>query len=176
MPSHRCLLVLHLPRIKALAKTIGYYDWGKSLDSRYSPEKGSGEMEKELSRRSFLAGAGLLGATMGFGLAGCSSAEPAASAAGDDTLATTGEDAAPGIEWAKEADVVVLGYGAAGAATAIEAADNGASVLIVEKEALPGGSMARCGGAIMGAGTRVQKELGYEDAADDMYEDRKSVV
>ncbi|MEY8561749.1 FAD-dependent oxidoreductase [Eggerthellaceae bacterium 3-80] len=125
-------------------------------------------MEKKLSRRSFLAGAGLLGATMGFGLAGCSSAEPAAPA--EDTLATTGEDATNGIVWAREADVVVLGYGAAGAATAIEAADNGASVLIVEKEALPGGSMARCGGAIMGAGTRVQKELGYEDAADDMYD------
>ena len=125
-------------------------------------------MEKEFSRRSFLAGAGLLGATMGFGLVGCSSADSAAPEG--DSLATTGEDAAGGIEWAREADVVVLGYGAAGAATAIEAADNGASVLIVEKEALPGGSMARCGGAIMGAGTRVQKELGYEDAADDMYD------
>jgi len=126
-------------------------------------------MEKKLTRRNFLAGAGFMGAAMGLGLAGCTSGSPAEPAA-DDSLSATGEGSEAGIEWAREADVVVLGYGAAGAATAIEAADNGASVLIVEKESLPGGSMARCGGAIMGAGTRVQKELGYEDTPDDMYQ------
>ncbi|MBI4192656.1 MAG: FAD-dependent oxidoreductase [Betaproteobacteria bacterium] len=36
-------------------------------------------------------------------------------------------------KWAKEADVVVVGYGAAGAATAITAHDAGARVLILEK-------------------------------------------
>lgn len=38
-------------------------------------------------------------------------------------------------EWDDEADVVVVGYGGAGAAAAITAADLGASVLIVEKQA-----------------------------------------
>lgn len=126
-------------------------------------------MEKKLTRRSFLAGAGVMGAAMGFGLVGCASGGTGAPAA-DDALSTTGGEGGNAVEWAREADVVVLGYGAAGAACAIEAADNGASVLIVEKESLPGGSMARCGGAIMGAGTRVQKELGYEDGPEDMYQ------
>ena len=126
-------------------------------------------MEKKLTRRSFLAGAGVMGAAMGFGLVGCASGGSEAPAA-DDALSTTGGEGGNAVEWAREADVVVLGYGAAGAACAIEAADNGASVLIVEKESLPGGSMARCGGAIMGAGTRVQKELGYEDGPEDMYQ------
>lgn len=104
-----------------------------------------------LSRRGFVKGAGLAGA--------------AAVAASLPAIALA-DDAA----WDYQADAVVLGYGAAGAAAAIEAADNGATVIIVEKEALPGGSMARCGGAIMGAGTRVQTELGYEDGADQLYD------
>jgi succinate dehydrogenase/fumarate reductase flavoprotein subunit len=43
----------------------------------------------------------------------------------------------PGVPetWDKEADVVVVGYGGAGAATAITAADEGATVLLLEKQA-----------------------------------------
>ena len=36
-------------------------------------------------------------------------------------------------KWDRDADVVVVGYGAAGAATAITARDAGAKVLILEK-------------------------------------------
>ena len=36
-------------------------------------------------------------------------------------------------KWDKQADVVVIGFGAAGAAAAITAQDTGASVLILEK-------------------------------------------
>ncbi len=39
-----------------------------------------------------------------------------------------------------EADVIVVGYGAAGAAAAISAHDNGASVIILEKMSIPGGN------------------------------------
>lgn len=47
-------------------------------------------------------------------------------------------------------DVLVVGYGAAGAAAAIEASDAGASVLLVEKIAWPGGlSVVSAGGARM---------------------------
>ena len=38
-----------------------------------------------------------------------------------------------------EYDVVVVGYGYAGAVSAINAADNGAKVLLIEKTAVPGG-------------------------------------
>lgn len=105
----------------------------------------------QLSRRGFVAGAGA--AIAAAGLAGTALAD----------------EAAPQIAWDQECEVLVCGYGASGAACAIEAADNGAQVLIIEKAALPGGSMARCGGAIMGAGTRVQQALGVEDSADALF-------
>lgn len=79
-------------------------------------------------------------------------------------------------QWDDQCEVLVCGYGAAGAACAIEAAEAGADVLIIEKAALPGGSMARCGGAIMGAGTHVQQELGVEDDADKLFEWVKTCV
>ena len=41
--------------------------------------------------------------------------------------------AAPPSKWDQEADVVVLGYGGGGAITAIEAADAGADVIVLEK-------------------------------------------
>ncbi len=107
----------------------------------------------KISRRGFIATAGAaLAAT---GVAGTAFASESA------------DDGA--VAWDAECEVLVCGYGAAGAACAIEAADNGAQVLIIEKAALPGGSMARCGGAIMGAGTRVQEELGVEDTPDALF-------
>lgn len=131
--------------------------------------KGEIMKQENLSRRSFVKSL----AVMGFGavgagaLAGCSSGSTPASA-----VASSGSD----IAWDKETDVLVCGYGAAGASCAIEAADNGAKVLIIEKAALPGGSMARCGGAIMGAGTKVQADLGVEDTPDGLYNWVKTCV
>jgi len=82
-----------------------------------------------LSRRDFLKGAAASAvAVAGAGaLAGCQA--PAA---------------APNMpsKWDYEADVVVVGYGGAGAATAITAADAGARVVILEKTADGGGNTA----------------------------------
>lgn len=113
-------------------------------------EKGFIMEQRNISRRGFVKMAGL-----------------AASAAAMLSMPVLAE--ADEVTWDYQADVVVLGYGAAGAAGAIEAADNGASVIILEKAPLPGGSMARCGGAIMGANTNVQRALGVEDSADALY-------
>ena len=69
-----------------------------------------------------------------------------------------------------EADVVVVGFGCAGAAAAIEARAAGADVLILEALSGPGGSSAQSGGEIyLGGGTAVQKACGFDDSADDMY-------
>jgi len=69
-----------------------------------------------------------------------------------------------------EADVVVVGFGCAGAAAALEAAASSADVLVIEGLSGPGGSSAQSGGEIyLGGGTRVQKACGFEDSADDMY-------
>jgi len=52
-------------------------------------------------------------------------------------------------KWDMEGDVVVMGYGAAGAVTAITAHDNGANVLILEKMPAGGGNSRVCGGNII---------------------------
>ncbi len=68
-------------------------------------------------------------------------------------------------------DVVVVGAGAAGLSATIEAADAGARVLLVEGQAAAGGSSALSGGIIMAAGTSIQRKLGIEDTAEDLYRD-----
>jgi succinate dehydrogenase/fumarate reductase flavoprotein subunit len=50
------------------------------------------------------------------------------------------------INWDKEYDVVVAGYGGAGISAAITAHDNGASVIILEKAPFPGGGQTRTSG------------------------------
>src|SRR5581483_4862512 len=47
-------------------------------------------------------------------------------------------------------DVIVVGYGFAGARSAIAAADNNASVLLAEKEPTPGGISICSGGSMRG--------------------------
>lgn len=75
----------------------------------------------------------------------------------------------PSLKWDYETDIVVVGYGGAGAAAAIEAYDNGATVLIIEKGSVAGGSTAISGGIIAGAGTSVQRERGITDSPEGMY-------
>ncbi len=69
-----------------------------------------------------------------------------------------------------EADVVVVGLGAAGACAAIEACDAGADVLVLERASGGGGTSANSGGLIyLGGGTPVQQECGFEDSVDEMF-------
>ncbi|MBF6347473.1 FAD-dependent oxidoreductase [Nocardia flavorosea] len=72
-------------------------------------------------------------------------------------------------EWDYEADVVVVGYGVAGASAAIEAARAGADVLVLERTGGWGGAAALSGGFIyLGGGTPLQKTLGFEDTPENM--------
>lgn len=65
-------------------------------------------------------------------------------------------------------DVIVVGFGAAGAAAAIEAADRGARVLVLDR-GYGGGATALSGGIIYaGAGTAEQRAGGYDDSVEDM--------
>lgn len=71
--------------------------------------------------------------------------------------------------WAGEYDVVVVGFGIAGGAAAIEARRAGAEVLILERASRGGGATAESEGTIyFGAGTRVQKAAGFEDTVENM--------
>jgi len=72
--------------------------------------------------------------------------------------------------WADEADVIVIGFGVAGACAAIEAAANGADVLVLERSSGWGGAAALASGFVyLGGGTPVQKACGFEDSPEDMY-------
>jgi 3-oxo-5alpha-steroid 4-dehydrogenase len=67
------------------------------------------------------------------------------------------------------ADVVIVGFGAAGACAALEAADAGADVVIVERFA-GGGASAVSGGVVYaGGGTHQQLDAGVDDSVDAMY-------
>ena len=67
------------------------------------------------------------------------------------------------------ADVVIVGMGIAGACAAIEAAEAGSSVIVLEGASGPGGSSAQSGGEIyLGGGTATQQALGVEDTVEDM--------
>ena len=69
----------------------------------------------------------------------------------------------------QEFDVVVVGYGGAGACAAIAAAERGARVLVVERFT-GGGATVRSGGVIYaGGGTRAQQEAGLVDTPDMMF-------
>jgi 3-oxo-5alpha-steroid 4-dehydrogenase len=67
-------------------------------------------------------------------------------------------------------DVVVAGFGIAGGCAAVEAAAAGASVLVLERSAVAGGTSAMAGGHFyLGGGTVVQRATGHEDSPDEMY-------
>ena len=72
-------------------------------------------------------------------------------------------------DWESEADVVVCGFGGAGACAAIEAADAGAEVRIVDR--FDGGGATRKSGGVIyaGGGTSVQRRAGVEDSVDAMH-------
>jgi len=52
-------------------------------------------------------------------------------------------------KWDEEADVIIVGYGLAGAVAAIEAHDGGAEVIILEKSQYPGGCSILSGGMVL---------------------------
>jgi len=94
------------------------------------------EAPKKVSRREFVKGAAAV-ASVG-ALASCAPAAtpgPGETAAPAATCPPAGECPTPWIpeKWDYEADVVVVGYGGAGACAAINAFDAGAEVLILEK-------------------------------------------
>ena len=87
------------------------------------------------------------------------------------TLPTRARRLHPEMSFFDSADVVVVGLGAAGASAAIEAADHGAEVLVLEAASAGGGTTAMAGGLIyMGGGTPTQTACGITDSTEAMYE------
>ena len=79
-------------------------------------------------------------------------------------------------KWDAEVDVIVVGFGGAGAAAALEAAEQGASVLVLDR--FHGGGATAASGAVVyaGGGTSYQKAAGFEDTPEEMYKYLKQEV
>lgn len=73
------------------------------------------------------------------------------------------------LPWDLEYDVVVVGFGGAGACAAIEAADRGAGVVVIDR--FTGGGATKMSGGVIysGGGTIQQKAAGFRDTPDMMY-------
>lgn len=70
--------------------------------------------------------------------------------------------------WDAHCDVVIVGFGGAGAAAAIEAADAGASVIALDRFG-GGGATALSGGVVYaGGGTEYQQRAGFDDSPENM--------
>ncbi len=74
--------------------------------------------------------------------------------------------------WDKEADVVIIGAGATGLPAAIQAAEGGASVILIDANTDVGGHAILSGGNVaLGGGTSRQKKYGVVDSPDLLYSD-----
>ncbi|BDF04708.1 FAD-dependent oxidoreductase [[Clostridium] hylemonae] len=83
--------------------------------------------------------------------------------------AAPGPEAPEAKDEVRTVDVAVFGAGAGGLAAAIEAKEGGADVVLIEKQGITGGSTARSGGKLLGAGTKWQKKQGIYDTEEMCY-------
>lgn len=79
--------------------------------------------------------------------------------------------AAATVELPESVDVAVIGAGGAGFAAAISAANAGASVVLVEKMGIFGGSTALSGGEMAAPGNWIQVQEGIADSPDNLAKD-----
>jgi succinate dehydrogenase/fumarate reductase flavoprotein subunit len=69
--------------------------------------------------------------------------------------------------WDREADVVVVGSGAAGLSAALTAVSEGASVVVLERAAVRGGTTAKSGGGFWIPNNSLMRAVGIEDPKED---------
>lgn len=101
-----------------------------------------------ISRRDFIKGAAA--SAVGVATAGVLSA---------CTNNTTTSVETSTMTWDKEADVIIVGGGGTGLAAAVQASADGASVMVLEKAGIAGGTTSYSGGVVQAAGTKVQKQF-----------------
>ena len=75
----------------------------------------------------------------------------------------------------KTADLVVIGGGLAGFAAALEAAESGLNVLLIEKLGDVGGSSVMSSGCLAFAGTDLQRGQGIDDSTELLFRDLREI-
>nr|WP_254911577.1 FAD-binding protein [Sphingomonas sp. CDS-1] len=83
------------------------------------------------------------------------------------TMKPEGVSEVSAFQWDTEVDVLVIGFGAAGACAALQAWEDGARVMLVDRFD-GGGTTAASGGVIYAGATRFQAEAGFDDDIDNM--------
>ena len=123
-------------------------------------ERKTPQARQNLSRRNFVKQA-----AVGFGAA--------AAAAGLETIPGEAAEGTPVPKhWDHEADIVIIGAGATGLCAAIEAIENGCSVIAVDANTDVGGHAIVSGGNIaLGGGTTRQEKYGVKDSPDLLFAD-----
>ena len=95
---------------------------------------------------------------------------PAAHTSNTDILAPLRVCDVADQAWHDSCDVLVIGWGAAGACAALEARTHGASVIVADRFT-GGGASAKSGGVdYAGGGTRQQRAAGFDDSPQAMFD------
>ena len=68
-------------------------------------------------------------------------------------------------------DILIIGAGNAGMPTAIEAADLGGKVMLIDKNSFVGGMLIVSGGHVSGANSKLQMRKGIQDSYEQHYQD-----
>lgn len=79
------------------------------------------------------------------------------------------------VAWDSQADVVVVGFGGAGASAALQAHECDADVILIDRFG-GGGTTGYSGGVIYAGATRFQREAGFDDTVEDMLDYLKQEV
>ncbi len=74
-----------------------------------------------------------------------------------------------------QTELVIVGGGLAGFSAALEAAQSGHEVILIEKQADTGGSSAMSGGCLAFAGTDLQRENKIDDSSELLFKDLREV-
>ncbi|MEM8564426.1 MAG: FAD-binding protein [Pseudomonadota bacterium] len=77
-------------------------------------------------------------------------------------------DDADNAHWDESTDILVVGFGGAGAVAALQARELDASVIAIDRF-IGGGATANSGGVVYAGGTDIQRGAGFEDSADEMF-------
>lgn len=147
-------------KVKEHGETPGYAD---ALDKMSAEMVAKNTIEVDMVSGATLSSTGILEAVKdAFSKTGVSA---------DKLVAQEGQAEDEVREAEYSADVIVLGGGGAGLTAAIEAAQNGASVILVEKMPMVGGNTLISGGEMAAPSNWLQGEEAIEDSKDQFYED-----